>query len=134
MATLTSRSEPQALSNQVATLLSAYEDFRLNSDVPGLMGYSMELLTTIYVHRKHTKRDLFKPQSFYVGSSTTALPSMGFIQEWLKHARQSTLERINKGEYDEYQEDGSYLKRHYNKWIYYDRRNNKLIGKVRLTT
>lgn len=134
-ATLSTHSEAQVLSNQVDTLLSAYESFLIQQDVPGISGYAMTLKTDIYVHRVRTKRDTYLPTSFYVGTSLTALPSMGFMRQWLKNSREVTLKTINKGKYryetlinGEWQMvDGKY-----NRWFFYDRKNNALIGQVQV--
>ena len=135
MATLTSRSEVQVLSNQVATLLSAYERFDIQQDYPGISGYAMSLKTDIYVHRVHTKKDLYNPTSFWVGSTTTALPSMGFIKEWLKHSREATLKKIKQGIYvGQVRVGGEWQSVDYkfNRWFYFDHPNNRVLGQVQV--
>jgi hypothetical protein len=133
MATLSTLSETQALNNQVANRLRAYESFTIQSDVPGIEGYTLTLRTNIYVHRVHTQRDTYSPASFYAGTSITALPSIGFMRQWLENNRKATLERINKGVYKSEEIIGGEwqsVDRKYNRWAYYDGTTRRLIGEV----
>ena len=136
MATLTTRSEPQALSNQVATLLRTYEDFSLQEDQPGYSGYVVTLKTNLLIHRRHTKADLFKHHSFYVGAQFTMLPNFSFLESWLIKARMTTDKGVRKGDYTAEEYIGGEwqtVKYKYNRWIYHDRVNNRMIGQVQVT-
>lgn len=132
MATQSNLSEAQALSNQVDTLLRAYEQFFLQQDVSGVSGYAMQLRTNTYIHLKHTNKTLFRRHSVYMASSLTALPNIAFIKEWLKNGREASDKLLRKGEYQEYLDDGGYRLRKFNQWFYYDGVNRKLVGEVQV--
>jgi hypothetical protein len=63
-----------------------------------------------------------------------AIPNLEFLKEWLKNARKATTKTISKGEYSvEKLINGEWqsVKAHFNRWIYYDRNEQLLCGKVK---
>lgn len=132
MATLT-KNKTQLLMGWVGSLTNPYDEFTVQQDYPGIEGYILNLKTNVYIHRKHTSRDLFVPHSVYQVTSCTALPSKGFMKEWLKNAREASQKFLNKGDYSVEEYIGGEwqsVKRKYNRWIYYDRHNQALFGEV----
>ena len=125
-------SKTHILTEQVKMLLNPYEEFTITDNEPGVFGYVLRFKTSVYIHRKHTRKDKFIRHSTFQASVSTALPSIGFIREWIKNARKATLKLLNKGEYTE--EDyinGEWqsVKAHYNQYIFYDRLTQRLIGR-----
>lgn len=134
MATMT-KSRASSLVERVDSLLNPYEEFYVQQDYPGVMGYVITLKTHIYIHRKHTRKDLFIPHSVYQAGSFTVLPNMAFMREWLKNARRAAKKLINKGEYTTEERLGNQymsVKRRYNQWIYYNRKERVLFGTLQV--
>lgn len=126
-------SKAYAVTTIAQNLLNPYEDFDLQSFVPGINGYVLTIRTNLMIHRKHTRKNVFKPHAVYQSTSMTALPNKGFLEHWIKNARQGAKDFINKGEYlAEIQigKEWTSVKRHYNQWIYYDRKRGITYGKV----
>lgn len=126
-----SASPQQRLVGLVKPYLNRWEDFYVTDRFGETI---IELRTNIMVHRKNTAKSLFTHQSFMSAMSATAVPNIDFIREWLKNARKATQESINKGEY--YVEkliNGEWqsVKAHFNQWIYYDRSERLMYGKVK---
>lgn len=137
MAHPSKQSEPtKVLVQQVANLLRGYEEFRVYYPVSSY-DCVMELRTEVMVHRKHTKRGLFVPNSVYQASSHTSLPNLDFIEAWLPNAREAAEKFISKGEFTvEKIINGEWqsVKAKYNQWIYYDHKNSAMIGEVQSIT
>ncbi len=134
MATLT-KSKESVLTELVEPLLNPYEEFTISADYPGVHGYVLHFRTNTYIHRKHTPKALFIPHSVYNASTTTALPSVGFIEALLKNTRIAAKNFLDKGDYtgeEIISGEWQSVKRKYNQWIYYDRKNQRLIGKVHI--
>lgn len=130
----TTVSKTSVLVEQVERLLNPYEEFTITDNEPGIFGYVLRFKTNVYIHRKHTRKDLFIPHSTFQASTSTALPSIDFMQEWLRNARVASKKLLNKGEYpSEVHVGGEWqtVKRHYNQYVYHDRRNNRLVGKLK---
>lgn len=130
-------SKTSILVKQVEGLLNPYEEFTVTDNEPGIFGYVLRFKTNVYIHRKHTRKDLFIPHATFQASTSTALPSLQFMHEWLKNAREAAKKLLDKGEYTgEELISGEWqsVKRRYNQYIFHDRKNNRLIGKVRGVT
>lgn len=133
MATLTSTPLNQYV-HACESLLNPYEDLTIQEYVPGVSGYVISLRTNLYIHRKHTRKDLFIPHSVYQATSITVLPARLFMEEWIKNARKAALKLINKGKYQsEALISGKWqpVTRHYNQWTFYDRKRNITFGEVK---
>ena len=127
-ATANSLGETKSVS---AVSLEPYETFDISDDIGG--GKIARLETHLMVHRKHTKKDLFRAHSFYNAMWLSDEPEDAFIEAFLLKARENRLEGINKGEYtDEEYIGGEYqtVKRKFNQWCFWDRANSKVVGKV----
>lgn len=132
MATMTV-SKTSHLVKQVERLLNPYEEFTITDNEPGIFGYVLRFKTNVYIHRKHTRKDLFIPHSTFQASTSTALPNIQFMQEWLKNARIAAKKLLDKGEYTAEEKIGGEwqsVKRRYNQYVFYDRTEQRLTGEV----
>lgn len=128
MATLT-RSIESVFIEKVRLMLNDYEEFHIQQPM-GYADYQMTLKTNVMIHRSHTKKDVFFPHSIYQGTSITVIPNAQFMKYWVKNAREAAQKFLDKGEYTTTDEEGSTLKRKFNKWMYYDNKRRLLIGTV----
>lgn len=138
MATQSNHSDDMsALSNQVAKLLRGYERFTLQSDVPGILGYTAQLRSAVMVHQKHTKKGQFRQHEVFQGAQFTDLPPFEFFKLWLEKARKAAERHINLGEGSEQKiinGEWQTVKYKYDRWVYYDHKNQATIGEVRSVT
>lgn len=97
----------------------------------------LSFTASIAVHRKHTKKDLFVVQQVYSAVMFTDWEKVKtkhiILKEYAKNILKSLDGTARQGWYtEEKYVHGEYVdvKRFYNQWAWYDRNQNKIVGKV----
>ena len=102
-------------------------------------GTILSFTASIAVHRKHTKKDLFVVQGVATAILFTDWDKVktkpDVLKEYAKNILKSLDGTAKQGWYEEEKlvgDDYTNIKRYYNQWVWYDRKNNKVVGDVQV--